>query len=110
MEPERGKAAPPRAARWGRAESRSYRKGKGCRRKWKLDLQHARAERPPFVMARRHLQCRQQCRPRMDRVEDRIHPEPGCPVADVGVLLVTGFHLAAQLLQLGGVGLVPLAA
>jgi hypothetical protein len=67
-------------------------------------MQHPRFEHVPVVVAGGDLQARHQRRPRLLGADDRVHPQPGSAVADVGLRLVAHLHPIAQLTQLGRVG------
>ena len=67
------------------------------------DLQHAGAEGPAVVVPRGHLKGGQERLPSLHGVKDAVHPQAGRAIADVGLFLVAGLDLTAQLVKFLGV-------
>ena len=61
-----------------------------------LYLQHARLEWLAFIAAGRDRQSRKKCAARFLGLDDRIHPQAGRGVTDVGLLLITRLDPVAE--------------
>ena len=71
-------------------------RGNGLAGMARSHLQNTRLERLPIVESRGHADCREQCQARVLGPDDRIHPESGGGVANVGLLVVACLHPVAE--------------
>src|ERR1043166_5047511 len=73
----------------------------------RLDLQDAGLEWPALIVPQGYRERRQQPGARLGRFDDRIDPQAGGSVADVGLLVIARLHGTAKLREFLFVRLVP---